>query len=161
MVQLHSFDLGDTIISHTSSGIQKARPRIFSPPSPSAKRPRLFFQMPSIAALPSPISKLPVELLSCIFMHSSESNTDECLPFDSSTVRTPLILSCVCKHWRNVARNTPRLWARICITSELLVDNDSLDHFSHVLTCLSLSRHCPLDILIDARDEDWDFSEPE
>jgi len=119
-----------------------------------------------MAILPSPISRLPVELLSCIFMLSSEPDTDECLPFDSSTVRTPLILSRVCKHWRDVARSTPRLWARICITSDLSEDDGSPDppshvNMRHINTCLSLSRNCPLDILIDARDEDWDFSEPE
>ncbi|KAK2467634.1 hypothetical protein APHAL10511_000489 [Amanita phalloides] len=82
------------------------------------------------------LAALPVELLSCVFTLSDD----------------PHILACVCKHWLRVARNTPRLWTRICVTT--------LD-MRHAVASLALSKKYPLDILIDARDDEWDFSEPE
>ncbi|KAF8628301.1 hypothetical protein AX17_006004 [Amanita inopinata Kibby_2008] len=126
---------------------------------------------PSPSPLPqSAISNLPVELLSYIFVLSAETPTkgdDNDIPFDSSSVKLPLIIARVSKHWRSVARNTPRLWTRICITPELVgdsADSESTSSYldlTHALTCLTLSRSCPLDILIDARDQEWDFTEPE
>ncbi|KAF8329250.1 hypothetical protein F5887DRAFT_1163467 [Amanita rubescens] len=112
--------------------------------------------------------KLPVELLSYIFLFSAEPDNvaNPAAPFCSATVKTPLVLSSVSKHWRDVARNTPRLWTRICVTQELLVSKPAFNRriaidTTHIRTCLALSRKCPLDILIDARDDEWDFTEPE
>ncbi|KAF5370927.1 hypothetical protein D9615_009817 [Tricholomella constricta] len=121
----------------------------------------------------SPIQRLPVELLSYIFALGTHNvvNDDDasCPPFNAETIKTPLILSRVNHHWRNVARNTPSLWTSICVTAELVDDGDGLDppknrpqlNANHLTTYLSLSRNYPLDILVDARDQDWDFSEPE
>lgn len=121
----------------------------------------------------SAIQRLPVELLSYIFTlgtHSLDEDEDtSCPSFDAETIKTPLILSQVNHHWRNIARNTPSLWTSICVTAELINASDGLEpqrkqsHLdaSHLTTYLSLSRNYPLDILIDARDQDWDFSEPE
>ncbi|GLB40904.1 hypothetical protein LshimejAT787_0901190 [Lyophyllum shimeji] len=121
----------------------------------------------------SPIQRLPVELLSYIFSlgtHSVDDDEDPACPaFDAETIKTPLILSQVNRQWRNIARNTPSLWTSICVTAALVDVGDGVApplnsprlHASHLTTYLSLSRKSPLDILIDARDQDWDFSEPE
>lgn len=124
----------------------------------------------------SPISKLPVELLSYIFALGTHSSAD--VPdsdeagrnplFDSESVKVPLALAGVSRHWRRVAHNTPGLWTSLCITVEMVKrlsedDDDaaSLLNTAHLTSYLALSRNYPLDILVDARDQDWDFFEPE
>ncbi|KAG6819890.1 hypothetical protein H0H93_007668 [Arthromyces matolae] len=120
---------------------------------------------------PSPIHKLPVELLSHIFLlvRHDGSGDEEFPSIDAESIKRPLILSEVNSHWRNVCRRTPSLWTSICITAGLVDSTDqhnsqrqtSCLDTSHIVSCLALSGACPLDILIDARDEYWDFSEPE
>lgn len=92
-------------------------------------------------------------------------------PFTTDTIRTPLVLSSVSRHWRRVALNTPALWTSLCITIEMVEDLGDAEerplhhkttlNTSHITSYLALSRNYPLDILIDARDQDWDFFEPE
>ncbi|KAF9261615.1 hypothetical protein L218DRAFT_904971 [Marasmius fiardii PR-910] len=124
-----------------------------------------------------PIQRLPVELLSYIFVlgthsppnHSaSEQEPQEAPSFNADSVKTPLVFTAVNRHWRTVALNTPALWTSLCITVGSLdgvTDTETprapVLNTSHVTTYLSLSRNYPLDILIDARDVDWDFCEPE
>ncbi|KAG6844763.1 hypothetical protein H0H87_003986 [Tephrocybe sp. NHM501043] len=122
---------------------------------------------------PSPIQRLPVELLSYIFTLgtlSLEGDEDPSVPsIDIETIKTPLAFSRVNHHWRNVAHKTPSLWTSICVTAGLVGPGNGWGHPSdatrfnarHLDTYLALSRNYPLDILIDARDQDWDFSEPE
>jgi len=129
----------------------------------------------------SPISSLPVELLSEIFSlcvlsaDDQERKTDgsEYSPpaITSESIRIPLVLSSVNRRWREVALNQSSLWSNICVTAELL--DDLFDHRgsgysksaklnpTHITTYLTRSRHHPIHILIDGRDPDWDFSEPE
>ncbi|KAJ3980802.1 hypothetical protein F5890DRAFT_1418913 [Lentinula detonsa] len=121
----------------------------------------------------SPIHSLPVELLSHIFLlgaHSlpdtlEEDTTSQELPlFNTDSVKTPLIYSAVCRHWRTVAHGTAALWTCICITiGSMQVAGPQKKHLnlSHITSYLSLSRKYPLNILLDARDPDWDFAEPE
>ncbi|EDR09855.1 uncharacterized protein LACBIDRAFT_318098 [Laccaria bicolor S238N-H82] len=124
----------------------------------------------------SPISKLPVELLSYIFVLGTLSSAD--VPssdeagrnplFNTESVKVPLAFAGVSRHWGRVARNTPGLWTSLCITVEMVKrlsedddDASSLLNTTHLTSYLALSRNYPLDILIDARDQDWDFFEPE
>lgn len=124
----------------------------------------------------SPISKLPVELLSYIFVLGTHSSAD--VPssdeagrnplFNTESVKVPLAFAGVSRHWGRVARNTPGLWTSLCITVEMVKrlsedddDASSLLNTAHLTSYLALSRNYPLDILIDARDQDWDFFEPE
>ncbi|TFK36195.1 hypothetical protein BDQ12DRAFT_686990 [Crucibulum laeve] len=131
----------------------------------------------------SPINGLPIELLSYIFTlgtHATQevSETNDAHrqpPFNVESVKTPLILSAVCHHWRRVVLNSPGLWTSLCITTEMVenLDEEEMEHIpststqssiintSHLTAYLRLSRSYPLDILIDARDQDWDFFEPE
>lgn len=55
--------------------------------------------------LPHPISRLPVELLSHIFIVGSQ---------DSAYL--PVTVSHVCQQWRRIALNTPTLWRRITLS---------------------------------------------
>jgi hypothetical protein len=120
----------------------------------------------------SPIEKLPVELLSYIFLlgtcttEESPQDDDRSLPFTTESIKAPLVFSSVSKHWRSIALNTPTLWTSLCVTAEMI--NTQEDHSTsgafntgHLNTYIPRSRKYPLDILIDARDQDWDFSEPE
>ncbi|KAF8154450.1 hypothetical protein B0H34DRAFT_716531 [Crassisporium funariophilum] len=120
--------------------------------------------------LPCPISNLPVELLSYIFSLSTHATGEHDLSaaqdqsysppiITTESVQVPLVLSRVNRHWRRVALGTPGLWSSLCITTELL-DSGRLDT-THITSYLALSRNYPLNILIDARDQDWDFYEPE
>ncbi|RDB16621.1 hypothetical protein Hypma_002860 [Hypsizygus marmoreus] len=130
----------------------------------------------------SPIQRLPVELLSYIFALGTHGVGLEDTPeagehtpqFTTENIKTPLIIASVNHHWRNIAHNTPSLWTSICVTVEL-IEADPDDEMgslgvdrklptlntNHLTSYLALSRNYPLDILIDARDQDWDFSEPE
>ncbi|KAI0329330.1 hypothetical protein GY45DRAFT_1371639 [Cubamyces sp. BRFM 1775] len=135
----------------------------------------------------APIERLPVELLSYIFIlgahtpdpqdFDSESDATDgertreghepfgedeqaispCI-FSSST--PPDVFAAVNRHWREVALGTPKLWTRICVTIGDLQHNTSDGGwFPAVSRYVSRSRRCPLDIYIDARDPEWDFSE--
>ncbi|KAJ3820745.1 hypothetical protein F5880DRAFT_1487458 [Lentinula raphanica] len=123
----------------------------------------------------SPIHSLPNELLSYIFLldshpppepHDSVDSIGQEVPlFNSNSIQTPLKYSAVCRHWRNVAQGTAALWTNICITLGSIDDTGPRQQkhldLSHIISYLSLSRKYPLNILLDARDPDWDFAEPE
>jgi F-box-like len=130
----------------------------------------------------SPINNLPIELLSYIFSLSShpeekeeehrppeEKEEDRPPTITTESVQVPLILSNVSRLWRQVALGTPQLWSSLCITVELVEihERDSETETSSrlktsLITYLSLSQKYPLDILIDARDENFNFDpEPE
>ncbi|KIK60968.1 hypothetical protein GYMLUDRAFT_139428, partial [Collybiopsis luxurians FD-317 M1] len=58
-------------------------------------------------ALMSPIRRMPVEILAEIFVH--------CLPTDPvyavrDVYQAPLLLITICREWRQVALDNPRLW---------------------------------------------------
>ncbi|KAJ7220781.1 hypothetical protein GGX14DRAFT_695029 [Mycena pura] len=120
----------------------------------------------------APILALPVELLAYVFVlgthaaldnHADDDDDDGYQPFNSESVQAPLAYAAVCRHWRSVALSTPALFTSLCITPELLRDHDR-DHalaldLRGIAAYLKLSRAYPLDILIDARDPDWDFDD--
>lgn len=148
----------------------------FPPPLlPAGNRTR--YKMTSYARpSPPPIDTLPVELLSYIFTLGTHA-TAEPLPtggpdapvFDTESVKAPLIFASVSRYWRQVALSTPSLWTSLCITLELVRPAQDPSSSStpctidtrHITSYLALSRHYPIDILIDARDQDWDFQEEE
>lgn len=126
---------------------------------------------------PSPIDTLPLEILSHIFIlatytaTSSSEESDSTPSFNAETVKSPLIIASVSRYWRRVALNTPRLWTSLCITMQMTrrVKDESSSRGNnstatsldtrHITNYLSLSRKYPLDVLIDARDYEWDFVE--
>ena len=126
----------------------------------------------------APITQLPVELLSYIFVLSAhtpdpraseedtqqepEEGSDDISPCLSSSVSTtPDVLASVNRHWRGVALNTPQLWTRICVTIGDIMYCREGPMFSVVSRYLSRSGKSPLDVFVDARDPEWDFSETE
>jgi len=133
----------------------------------------------------SPISSLPVELLSEIFTlcafaagePSPSSDDAEYSPpvVTTESLRATLLLSSVNRKWRDVVLHQPNLWSNLCITAELInhVHNEdgiftsspqkssSRFNASYIISSLQRSRQCPINIFIDARDEDWNFMEPE
>ncbi|KAJ7182903.1 hypothetical protein C8R43DRAFT_968452 [Mycena crocata] len=128
-------------------------------------RPQQAFQ-PQRAS--SPISSLPVELLAYIFVLGTHEpisqqpeRDDNCQPFNSESVKAPLLYASVSRHWRSVALNTPALYTSLCITPELLRDAGSAEVLdtTPIVSYLALSRNYLVDILIDARDQAWDFED--
>ncbi|KIK91637.1 hypothetical protein PAXRUDRAFT_13684 [Paxillus rubicundulus Ve08.2h10] len=82
----------------------------------------------------SPVYRLPEELLSSIFVVGVCELGDE----------DPLLVSSlmlVCRFWRDVAINTPELWANICVSP-----HDSLDKARRRL---ARSKSVPLDITVN------------
>ncbi|KAK7052055.1 F-box domain-containing protein [Favolaschia claudopus] len=117
---------------------------------------------------PPPINALPVELLSYIFVlgthepiNSDPNADDDCQPFNTDSVKAPLVYASVSRHWRGVALNTPALYTSLCITPELLreVGKTEMLDISGISTYLKRSRNLLVDILIDARDQQWDFED--
>ncbi|KAF7369273.1 F-box domain-containing protein [Mycena venus] len=119
---------------------------------------------------PPPIDSLPVELLAYIFVlgthepihpPNSERQDDDCQPFNSESVKAPLVYASVSRHWRSVALNTPALYTSLCITPELFreVGNKEVLDTTGISSYLALSRNYLVDILIDARDQEWDFDD--
>ncbi|KAJ7661553.1 hypothetical protein DFH06DRAFT_376156 [Mycena polygramma] len=84
-------------------------------------------------ALLDPITRLPIELSSDIFLR--------CLPSTaSSTSHTaPLLLVRICHSWREIAHSTPALWAAMCIESPSRRGSDK--HFD---SWLNYAQHLPL-----------------
>jgi hypothetical protein len=119
-----------------------------------------------------PINRLPVELLSFIFFLVICVPADD--PADGDTtdfIGGMKVIQCVDKRWRNVALDTPGLWANINVDIDMVDPPPAQDvkdlprsgpfksqqlemHIKH-------SRSYPLDIVIDARDPDWNYEEPE
>ncbi|KAJ7779105.1 hypothetical protein B0H16DRAFT_1448632 [Mycena metata] len=95
-------------------------------------------------------------------IHLSHSEQqDDCQPFDSESVKAPLVYASVSRHWRSVALNTPALYTSLCITPELLreVGNTEVLETIGLSSYLALSRDYLVDIVIDARDQEWDFGD--
>ncbi|KAI0635350.1 hypothetical protein C8Q77DRAFT_1072572 [Trametes polyzona] len=136
------------------------------------------------ATYQAPIARLPVELLSYIFLlgahtpdpeeagladdapgglgegsGSLHERSDDISPCASSSSMPPDVFAAVCRHWREVALNTPQLWTRVCVTIGDLMHDEASGWFPAVSRYVSRSGRCPLDIYIDARDPEWDFSE--
>ncbi|KAF7296838.1 Fatty acid hydroxylase [Mycena indigotica] len=98
------------------------------------------------------VDRLPNELLTAVFAFSVDHD-----PHDDSILTTsPMTLSHVCRRWRVVALACGSLWCSLVITYPT-----SPQQFTRVLTFLSRSKNYPLDILLDVRDPEWDFEQPE
>nr|GAT58457.1 predicted protein [Mycena chlorophos] len=65
-----------------------------------------------------PFDRLPAELLSEIFIHSTLSPLDDLDIAVTESDHIALLLTQICRHWRAVALQTPPLWAAIAFTIE-------------------------------------------
>lgn len=133
----------------------------------------------------SPISRLPIELLSEIFslcllaadenVPNSEDGEYSSPIITTETIRVPFILSSVNARWRAVALGQSSLWSNLCITAELIgeavplklePDQETFSftssqtlHTKQIIYCLQRSRQASLNVFIDARDPEWNFAE--
>ncbi|KAJ7034258.1 hypothetical protein C8F04DRAFT_1102085 [Mycena alexandri] len=77
------------------------------------KRASLKAPIDAHRALTSPIRRIPHDVLLEIFF--------SCLPLTNNALidasEAPLLLGLICRHWRNVAYTTPRIWSSIHIPS--------------------------------------------
>ncbi|KAF8157869.1 hypothetical protein B0H34DRAFT_432952 [Crassisporium funariophilum] len=113
----------------------------------------LVFRMETMYAYPHNrqlhchISKLPVELLMNVFSMSTHLPQPEYggPDINSESVKVPLTLSRVNKHWRQVALRSQDLWTSLCITNKLI---DSGMFTTHITSYLALSQNSPLNIHI-------------
>ncbi|KAH0589892.1 hypothetical protein J132_06328 [Termitomyces sp. J132] len=99
----------------------------------------------------SPVSRLPNELLSSIFLYAIRSTDDR-----FETVTTPIIASQVSTRWRDIAISTAKLWNTIILTYPT-----SKQQLSRAVTWLKRSKLAPLDIFLDFRDPSWDWDSAE
>ncbi|THH16863.1 hypothetical protein EW146_g3834 [Bondarzewia mesenterica] len=94
---------------------------------------------------PSSVHLLPVELLSRIFVFGFQSAVDLDHPFKRAAFEPALnfevLVSHVCRHWRQVALNTPSLWTNIRMRKP--------SHLERSTEFIRRSRTKLLDILID------------
>ncbi|OJT03154.1 hypothetical protein TRAPUB_6261 [Trametes pubescens] len=136
------------------------------------------------ATYQAPIARLPVELLSYVFLlgahtpdaddaeveedgpesssggdRSAHDGKEDISPCISSSSTPPDVFAAVNRHWREVALGTPQLWSRLCVTIGDLTRSGEGGWFPKVSRYVSRSGRCPLDVYIDARDPEWDFSE--
>ncbi|KAF5335772.1 hypothetical protein D9611_009683 [Ephemerocybe angulata] len=89
-----------------------------------AKRTAYTDYVSSHQALLSPIRRMPLEILHAIFRH--------CLPTEHNavmnTVAAPLLLTHVCRQWRDLAIGMPLLWSSLHIP---------IPHYPSVSSCLA------------------------
>ncbi|TFK47400.1 hypothetical protein OE88DRAFT_802593 [Heliocybe sulcata] len=132
----------------------------------------------SIAA----IDRLPVELLSYVLVLGTQRQQtrrwyelDEDWDTHPYVNDLPTTAACVSSRWRQVALSTPDLWTSVCISlgdiRRHVIDSSWRDELpserSRFLDTRRLdlyiirSQLCPLDVLVDARDPQWDFMDPE
>ncbi|KAH7920515.1 hypothetical protein BV22DRAFT_799213 [Leucogyrophana mollusca] len=97
----------------------------------------------------SPVESLPNELLSAIFTLATHDSHD--IPH---AVSFPIVLSHVCKHWRQVSFSTSSLWTAI-----LLTHPGKKSQLSRAVDWLARSRNRPLQIHLDFRDPSWNWDE--
>ncbi|KAI8978875.1 hypothetical protein BD414DRAFT_494684 [Trametes punicea] len=101
--------------------------------------------IPVSYACMSPIHTLPVELLTSIFQLGVDSD-----PIPDDQIRGEptfeVLVSHVCRHWRQVALHTPHLWTTIHFRTRA--------HMARAETYLSRNGRLPIDIYVDTCSED-------
>ncbi|THU95206.1 hypothetical protein K435DRAFT_798289 [Dendrothele bispora CBS 962.96] len=117
------------------------------------KREYLKDSVTNYRSLLSPIRRLPLELLTLIFLFRCRES-ENCFRFDDFYIKLPaLVLSQVCADWRRVAFHTPAIWNDLYFRFY-----DHSDHFrrrkSNLLRplihfCLERSSQAPLNMSLD------------
>ncbi|KAJ7270761.1 hypothetical protein B0H12DRAFT_1229234 [Mycena haematopus] len=93
---------------------------------------------------PHPILQLPSEILSEIFI--------ECLPTYSAapdSTRAPMLLTAICRDWREIALSTPYLWCSFILSVDLGKTDDGSTIIRLFEAWISRSGSCPLTIVIN------------
>ncbi|KIK66577.1 hypothetical protein GYMLUDRAFT_37736 [Collybiopsis luxurians FD-317 M1] len=114
------------------------------------ERDRVQADIEALQVTVSPIRRLPLEILSEIFVH--------CLPkkkfIRPSPHEPPLLLTQICRRWRDVAISTSKLWSSILIT----VTERCHPDISLVQTFMDRSAMHPLSFRINESLADADFT---
>ncbi|KZV70222.1 hypothetical protein PENSPDRAFT_651744 [Peniophora sp. CONT] len=105
----------------------------------------------------SQVDALPVELLAHIFLLGYDNGIDSRRPFKRREIEPEsnweVIVSHVCRHWRNIALDTPQLWTNIRLRK--------LNHLERGAEYVRRSRKASLDILVDTVDpQEYAEAEP-
>ncbi|TRM64058.1 hypothetical protein BD626DRAFT_493622 [Schizophyllum amplum] len=87
------------------------------------------------------IFRLPSEILSELFLHALPDHWPSAL-----AGRRPLYLAQVCRHWREVAHQTPQIWSTITINDE---HNPPAAYETEILEELARTGATPLAVYID------------
>ncbi|KAG1814008.1 uncharacterized protein BJ212DRAFT_388439 [Suillus subaureus] len=98
------------LITGKDLGLQTVRNGVsYCPPQLGEENAVIIQSNTSCRSLSSPISRLPTEILSEIFLY--------CLPEDEHLVyasrQAPMLLTRICRRWREVAVGFPKLWCRL------------------------------------------------
>ncbi|KZT23390.1 hypothetical protein NEOLEDRAFT_1069537 [Neolentinus lepideus HHB14362 ss-1] len=124
-------ELGSESIPHLREAIQSLEHKMATLMS---ARDMLESKLEQAVRLQSPIQRLPSELLASIFVVGALDTTEE----DPLSVSTLML---VCKHWSEVAMDTPILWSRLALRNQSSIERTKFK--------LARSRSAPLDISID------------
>lgn len=97
----------------------------------------------------SPISRLPVEILTRIFTLSVGSfrSSFASIRFRDESIDEVNDIASVCSYWRNIAINTPSLWSYI--------DFDRMSQAELIPLWLERARNHPLDIVSQSTPYSW------
>ena len=130
--------------------------KVLSLSDPDAERSSLVILSPSSSSTSSsPSGKLPVELLSEIFLLCVGSVIDE-----HHTILMPLLVSKICSRWRSAAIANPKLWSRLFLelTSPSFTSSSHrslttspsscISQKNMVETWLARSGACPLTVYV-------------
>ncbi|KAG1747974.1 uncharacterized protein EDB91DRAFT_52462 [Suillus paluster] len=105
------------------------------------KKDRITQSMNAYKGLASPLWRLPTEVLSQVF--------DQCIPnvdcLYPSRLEAPMLLTEICRRWREVAVGLPSLWCRLCVVD----DGDWQRAAVFYESWLKRSRGCPLSLAFD------------
>ncbi|KAJ6560158.1 hypothetical protein B0H19DRAFT_109672 [Mycena capillaripes] len=91
-----------------------------------------------------PVLTLPVEIISEIFVHFLPVYPS-CPPL--AGLLSPILLTQICRKWREIALTTPALWRAITLSGNPFPLN-------HIIRMLSRSGSCPLSIRMDEDEDD-------
>lgn len=109
----------------------------------------------ALKAFVAPIRRLPHDVLQEVFVIYNDTGT-KCYHFTKGISR-PLVLSKVCREWRNVALASSQLWSTFTIPSDVVAEKSVANAASLLDLYLSRSRNHPLRFEIQPSDEPMTF----
>ncbi|KAF9067677.1 hypothetical protein BDP27DRAFT_1328518 [Rhodocollybia butyracea] len=129
-------------VSDTETGLKNLKTRKFRLTLQRRKD-----ELKKLKNILSPIRRLPLEVLSEIFVLSCHDDGFRDSPADIDTVQyTPFTISSVCVAWKTVVHDTPKIWSVL----HLQLDDTSKDQ-AWVQRWLSRSRGIPLELHLQFR----------
>lgn len=100
-------------------------------------------EVESLAAVLSPIRRIPPEILIEIFQHCMDTSIASATASIHSPSEAPVLLGQICRSWRTISQNAPRLWDRIAFQPR----SESQD--AYFLELVARAQEFPLSITLD------------